>query len=159
MTTNDRKLDPQLVETTGAHEGRVHELPYGEHVVGRGGTVSIRLDDHDVSRRHARLVVDAHGVWVHDLGSKNGVYANGRRVTDPVQLGHGDTLSFGDLVLRLSHPASQVSRALRNAGETTMTTTHTEDDRRRSTRPTPNLWLPLLGIAVFGTLVVLMLLR
>lgn len=154
----DPRLMPRLQETTGAHEGREHDLPYGDHTVGRGGGASIRLDDHDVSRRHARLEVDSDGVWVHDLGSKNGVFANGERVSDPVLLVHGDTLSFGDLVLRLSHPASQVAEALKSAGETTVTTTRSRGPRTQHTAP-PSLVLPIAGVVLFGILVAAMLLR
>jgi pSer/pThr/pTyr-binding forkhead associated (FHA) protein len=156
--TIDPRLMPRLVETTGAHQGREHDLPYGEHVVGRGAGASVRLDDHDVSRRHARLEVDPTGIWVHDLGSKNGVYANGTRVETSVPLVHGDTLAFGDLVLRLSHPASQVSQALRSAGETTVTTTRSQG-REPAGRVAPSLLLPIAGIVVFGALVVAMLLH
>ena len=153
----DRKLQPQLVETTGSHAGRVHELPLGEHIIGRGGAASIALDHPDVSRMHARLEVGRDVVIVYDLGSKNGVLVQGKAVRDPTPIAHGQTLAIGDLELRLSHPASQVARALLEAGETTVTTTH--DDARNATRRAPALWLPLLGIALFGALVLAMLIR
>lgn len=151
----DRKLVPQLVETTGPSVGRVHELPHGEHVIGRGGDATIQLDHPDVSRRHARLEVGREAVIVHDLGSKNGIAAEGRRVRDPVRLLHGHTLQIGELSLRLSHPASQVTRALAEAGETTVTTTRANLDP--PTGRLPSLVLPLVGIVVFGALVVVML--
>jgi hypothetical protein len=148
----DAALMPHLVEISGPFVGRIHELVYGEHVVGRGGVATIQLADTDVSRRHARLMVTADGVTVYDLGSKNGVFVQGKRVQDPVWLGHGHTLAVGELTLRLVHPSAQVGRALRNAGETTTTATHTDPDAR------PNrlqlLLLPIIGILVFGGLVV-----
>lgn len=151
---DDVELVPQLVETTGPSAGRVHELRYGDHVIGRGGNATVQLDHPDVSRRHARLEVGRDAIVVFDLGSKNGVSVQGRRVREPVRLLHGHTLSIGDLDLRLSHPASQVMRALVEAGETTVTTTH--GGRDTPAQRMPNLWLPLLGIVVFGTLVLLM---
>jgi pSer/pThr/pTyr-binding forkhead associated (FHA) protein len=154
---DDGKLVPQLVETSGPFAGRVHELPYGEHVIGRGGNATVQLDHPDVSRRHARLEVGRDAVVVFDLGSKNGVAVQGKRVREPVRLGHGHTLSIGDLTLRLSHPASQVTRALVEAGETTVTTTHGGLDT--PTPRLPGLWVPLLGVAVFGTLVLLLILQ
>ena len=152
---SEPKLIPQLVELNGAHAGRVHPMPYGEHIVGRGASASIPLDHHDVSRRHAQLQVGPEGVMVHDLGSKNGVVANGSRVDAPVLLTHGSVLAFGDLQVSVGHPSSQVSRALAAAGEATMTATRT-DERERSS-PTA-LILPLAGVVVFGGLVVALLL-
>lgn len=154
---DDGKLVPQLVETTGPHAGRVHELPYGEQLIGRGNDAAVQLDHPDVSRRHARLRVGREGVTVFDLGSKNGLSVQGKRVRDPVRLMHGHTITIGDLVLRLSHPASQVTRALVEAGETTVTTTHTGPDT--PSNRLPGLWLPLLGIVVFGALAAALILQ
>jgi S-DNA-T family DNA segregation ATPase FtsK/SpoIIIE len=119
-------LVPELIETTGPHAGRVHPLPYGEHVVGRGAEVTIVLDDKDVSRRHARLEVGPDGVTVHDLGSKNGVFVAGHKLSGPCLLQHGQSFRFGDLELTVSHPASQVKSVLSAAGETTLTTTRSD---------------------------------
>lgn len=145
---------PQLIEATGPHAGRVHELPYGNHVIGRGGDASILLDDKDVSRRHARIDVGPDGITIEDLGSKNGIYTRGKRITSPLMLGHGQSFSFGELTLTVSHPAAQVSRALAQAGETTVTTTRTHD---RMHRDRLSLLLPVLGVLVFGALVTAML--
>jgi pSer/pThr/pTyr-binding forkhead associated (FHA) protein len=94
-------------------------------------------------------------VTVHDLGSKNGVYADGERVTTAVTLTHGSVLAFGDLQLSVGHPASQVSRALTAAGEATMTATRTSE--REAASPA-SLILPVLGVVVFGGVVAALLL-
>jgi hypothetical protein len=146
---------PQLVESSGPHVGRVHELPYGEHLLGRGGAADIVLEHKDVSRRHARLEVGPDGVTVFDLGSKNGVIVEGRRISGPMLLAHGRSFSLGDLVLTVGHPASQVSRALARAGETTVTTARPLTDQAVEG---VSLLLPLIGVVVFGGLVVAMLL-
>jgi len=152
-----RNLVPQLVELTGATAGRVHSLTYGEHVLGRGGGVNIHLDDADVSRRHARLLVEHQGVRVFDLGSKNGVFAQGVRIEGSSMLTHGQTLSIGDLRLRVNHPASQLNRALAQVGETTATAARDESDGPQ--RPTRGLLIPILGVFTFASLVVAMLTR
>ncbi len=57
--------------------------------------------DRQVSRQHAELVrgVD-HSLSVRDVGSRNGTFVNGRRVSDtPLPLSPGDVLSLGDTVL------------------------------------------------------------
>lgn len=148
-------LIPALVETRGSHRGRTHAVPFGEHILGRGRGAQVSLDDRDVSRRHARLVVTTDGITLFDLGSKNGVTIDGRRVEDSVALRHGDELTVGDVTLRVRHPAAQVAQALAAAGETTVTVTNTRDDARA---PMLGLLWPLLGVLGFGTLVAVLLL-
>ena len=152
-----RNLMPQLVELTGTAAGRVHELSYGEHVLGRGGGVDIHLDDADVSRRHARLTVAPDGVVVHDMGSKNGIYAQAVRVEGSALLTHGQILSIGELRLRMNHPASQVNRALADAGESTATTTRTETGETQTKMR--GLLVPVVGMVLFGALLAAMLIR
>lgn len=68
--------------------------------IGRSPSNAIVLEDRCVSRRHAvihRQSVDEY--WLVDLGSGNGSYVNGRRVSLPVKLVGGDTVSFGDIAL------------------------------------------------------------
>lgn len=155
MVSPDHNLVPQLTEVSGPYAGRVHELPYGEHVIGRGAEATIQLEDQDVSRRHARLDVGPDGVTVQDLESKNGVFVSGQRINRPVRLTHGDIFALGDLVLSVSHPPSQVSRALNAAGEKTVTTTRTDEEEQGRR---PSLLLPVLAVVVFGGLVVALLL-
>lgn len=74
----------------------------GENVVGRDAGVAVRLESTSVSRRHARVVVEADQVTIDDLSSKNGTWVNERRVEHPVALADGDHVRFGSvrLVLR-----------------------------------------------------------
>ncbi len=148
-------LVPVFVETRGTHRGREHAMPYGEHILGRGRGATVVLDDPDVSRQHARLVVEPDGLTLFDLGSKNGVQVGGRRVDEVVTLGHGDELTVGDVTLRLQHPAAQVAQALAAAGEATATVTNTRDERDA---PTGGLLWPVVGVVVFGSLVAALLL-
>ena len=156
MTSEPPLQTPQLLEVGGPHAGRSHALPYGEHVVGRDGRASVRLDHEDVSRRHARLEVGPEGVVVHDLGSKNGVTVEGERLREPVLLGHDDRFWLGELELRILHPASQVTRALAAGGEVTATIDLPPPEPGSDLRA---LVLPLLGVLVCATLVVVMMLR
>jgi DNA-binding winged helix-turn-helix (wHTH) protein len=70
-------------------------LVSGEHVIGRDHDVSVRLDASTVSRRHARIVVDAAGAMLEDFGSKNGTFRGDARVTQPVRLADGDAIRIG----------------------------------------------------------------
>ena len=57
------------------------DLPAEGLVLGRGETAGLRLDSPIVSLGHARLRAEGAGAVVEDLGSTNGTYVNGRRVT------------------------------------------------------------------------------
>lgn len=149
------ELVPQLIEVGGAHPGRVHTIPYGVHIIGRGREADVQINDKDVSRRHAKIEVGPEGVIFYDLGSKNGVVTRGQRLVRPTALAHGETIDIGELTLKVSHPASQVAKLLQSAGETTITSTHTHEAPRQEPA---GLALPLLGVIVFGVLAVVLLL-
>jgi len=147
---------PQLVELDGPHEGRVHPLPYGLVVLGRGAQADVALEHEDVSRQHASLEVGPKGVLVRDTDSKNGVWTQGLRIGEATLLGHDDHFSLGKLSLRVVHPATQVTRALAAGGETTVTTDRPPPESRSDRRA---LLVPLLGVLFFGAMVAFMLLR
>lgn len=64
-------------------------------VVGRSPDVGIVLADGQVSRRHARFDVVDGIVYVRDLGSVNGTYLNGKRITEAVEVRPGDDIDVG----------------------------------------------------------------
>ena len=61
-------------------EGQTHLLRQGENTVGRAPGSTVILLHRSVSRRHARIVIDAGTITVEDLGSKNGTYVEGEAV-------------------------------------------------------------------------------
>jgi DNA-binding winged helix-turn-helix (wHTH) protein len=74
-------------------------LPAGENVVGRDAAAQVRLDDANVSRRHARIIVSAAGTQIEDLGSKNGTFLDGLRLpAGAVPLPDGGRVVFGTLI-------------------------------------------------------------
>jgi pSer/pThr/pTyr-binding forkhead associated (FHA) protein len=62
--------------------------------IGRAGRADFVLDAPLVSRLHCRLEAAADALEVVDLGSTNGIYVNGRRVSR-AQLASGDLLRIG----------------------------------------------------------------
>lgn len=72
-----------------------------ELLVGRGEAADVRLDSASISRLHARLRRSGDVVEVHDLGSQNGTYVNGARISKPTTVRPGDRLQLGTVVLRL----------------------------------------------------------
>jgi pSer/pThr/pTyr-binding forkhead associated (FHA) protein len=72
-----------------------------ELVIGRLAEGAGRLaDDDEISRSHARLSMDARGLCaIEDLGSTNGTFVNGMRITSPQTLSEGDTVELGATTL------------------------------------------------------------
>jgi len=69
-------------------------LTMGENVLGRDASADVCIDAVGVSRRHAMIVIDGEEVTLVDLSSKNGTFANGKRVTGSAPL-------LGDTEIRL----------------------------------------------------------
>ena len=71
-----------------------------ELILGRErGSADLVIEDPGVSRRHARVFPDNGSLVVEDLGSSNGTYVNGERISGPVTLGAGDEVQLGDTVI------------------------------------------------------------
>ena len=90
-----------LVITQGAQTGQSAALADGVVMIGRGAEAQLSLDDDYVSTRHARVVRNENGVYLEDLGSTNGSYVNGQRITAPTTITLSDTLRIGRTVMRL----------------------------------------------------------
>lgn len=70
-------------------------------VLGRSDEADIVIDDPYASEFHLRLVAQEGGLTLHDLGSTNGTYLNGRRVTAPAELRRGDAVQVGKTVMEV----------------------------------------------------------
>jgi hypothetical protein len=70
-------------------------------VLGRSDDADIVIDDPYASEFHLRVGLQAGDLVVHDLGSTNGTYVNGRRVTVPTSLAKGDALQIGKTILEV----------------------------------------------------------
>ena len=83
-------------------------------VVGRDNDCQIRIPVADVSRRHCELLIGGDRVALRDLGSSNGSFVNGERVSES-QLSAGDVLGVGPclFVVRLDGSPEDIdARAL-----------------------------------------------
>ncbi len=75
-------------------DNRIFELS-GACSLGRGADNSVRLASDHVSRNHAIIQIQGKGeFWLVDLGSSNGTTLNGRRLSRPVPLKHGDVIEM-----------------------------------------------------------------
>lgn len=70
-------------------------------VLGRSDESDLILEDPYASDFHVRLVSQDSGLMLHDLGSTNGTYVNGRRASAPTELRRGDTIQVGKTVMEV----------------------------------------------------------
>jgi DNA-binding winged helix-turn-helix (wHTH) protein len=73
----------------------------GAHVIGRDAASDIWIDSSVVSRHHARIVVQQALVTIEDLGSRNGTFVNGVRLTSIAQLADRDEIRLGTVLLSI----------------------------------------------------------
>jgi FHA domain len=82
-------------------EGDVYTIDSHPLTVGRGGNNTLPLDgDEYASTRHARFEPRRDGIWVEDMGSTNGTFVNGIRLTRERRLTPGDVVRVGETDLR-----------------------------------------------------------
>jgi adenylate cyclase len=121
------------------HRDETEPVPItGNCSLGRAIGNDVILVDDRVSRRHATIHAQGDNeFWLVDLGSRNGTYLNGRRVSQPTRLRDGDRIQIGTFVLtfRLSRDAAE-----RLSG--TWSADQTQIDMRSS-----KCWLLLCDIA------------
>jgi len=115
--TTIRPVLPKYVlrGVSGIGFGRSYPV-VGTTIIGRGAECDLRIDERGISRQHARMLPGAGGLEIHDLGSANGCFINGKRVHH----GHaapGDEIGFDTQRFRLVAPgqAEQVHAASRAA--------------------------------------------
>jgi diguanylate cyclase (GGDEF)-like protein len=84
---------------TGPGMGSRYTLADNPMVLGRGSDADIRINDHSVSRRHARIQPGADGYYAVDLQSTNGTFVNDVQVSMH-RLKDGDYLRVGNCIYR-----------------------------------------------------------
>jgi signal transduction histidine kinase/pSer/pThr/pTyr-binding forkhead associated (FHA) protein len=90
----------ELIIIKGPKEGQAYALQGEEVVIGRDPTCELSIDDGTLSRKHAKIVLNAHGLALEDLGSANGVLVNGVRVKKSA-LRVDDQLTLGKVEMQL----------------------------------------------------------
>jgi two-component system, cell cycle response regulator len=86
---------PYLLVLSGPQFGQIFMLQPGrELTVGRREGVDILIRDDGVSRRHASILAEGTGARIRDLGSQNGTFVDGIRVTD-CRLEDGNRIHVG----------------------------------------------------------------
>jgi pSer/pThr/pTyr-binding forkhead associated (FHA) protein len=98
MLTSAARLEVVAGKAVGMSILVEDEMVIGRHAEGAGRLA----DDEEISRLHARVSVDADGVCtIEDLGSTNGTFLNGERISAPEALSIGDTIELGQTTLEV----------------------------------------------------------
>jgi len=102
---------PSIKRGKGGHElvllrgdtkkGTTVRLRPSGHTIGRSPEADVVIDDPYASELHARVETRDGEILVHDLGSTNGTYVNGRRIIAPTPVGRGDTVQIGKTILEV----------------------------------------------------------
>lgn len=96
----------RLTLRQGPTPGKVFDLAKDTFTIGRDVSADVTINDPEVSRTHIRLTAQDDGYLIEDLGSTNGTFINGQRVTGTKLLRPGDSLGLGEtVVLELSRVA------------------------------------------------------
>jgi two-component system, cell cycle response regulator len=86
-----------LILLAGDNVGEMFSLT-GTQVLGRGTTTDLRIRGQGISRQHCRIVTTAESVVLEDLGSTNGTYVNGKKISRQV-LQDGDKIQVGNSII------------------------------------------------------------
>jgi len=89
-------MDVKLIVFKKDGSGKSLQLPSTVTVIGRKPDCDLYASHKHISRRHCKLVCSEESLKVHDLGSRNGTYINGKRVKE-TQIQAGDNMKIGPL--------------------------------------------------------------
>ena len=89
----------QFVMRSGPTPGVTYPLEGDQLIIGRDSTNAVPINDAEISRKHSRLSFQGGKYVLEDLGSTNGTFVNGQRLSGPVVLKPGDVVSLGEQIV------------------------------------------------------------
>jgi FHA domain len=90
-----------VLSSPALDENTKFELDSAGITIGRSAQNDVALDDDEfASASHARVEPRRDGVWLEDIGSTNGTFVNGVRLSKPRRLNPGDLVRVGETDLR-----------------------------------------------------------
>jgi len=105
----------RFVMRSGPTVGKVYPLEAAEISIGRDSSNMVAINDAEVSRRHARMELRGSAYMIQDLGSTNGTFVNGTRITGMQVLNPGDTVAFGEGIVLLFDIAEDANATVLSA--------------------------------------------
>lgn len=98
----------QLVMHSGPTPGKIFPLEGDLISIGRENENNLVINDAEVSRKHSQLMLQGGKYIVSDLGSTNGTFVNGQRLTGQHILQPGEVISLGEQINLLFEVVTQV---------------------------------------------------
>jgi hypothetical protein len=142
-----------LTVITGPEAGKSLQLGDDAIIIGREDA-DLVIPDPQLSRRHAAISASGAGVVIQDLGSANGVFVDGRRISEPTRLDAGAAVRLGASELVIDPRAEDVGPATAVPAEPKRSARRGPRSRRR---PLPVLVLAILvSAAAAATAIVLL---
>lgn len=89
----------QFVMRSGPTPGATFPLEGDQLIIGRDSVNAVAINDAEVSRKHARMTFQGGKYVLEDLGSTNGTFVNGQRLTSATVLKPGDVVSLGEQIV------------------------------------------------------------
>ena len=105
-------------------------LLVGNVIIGRDPACHVSEPDPLLSRRHAEVIANVHGVSVRDLNSRNGILVNGEKTREQVLL-PGDVVQLGHVQVRYVEEMPRAADGMASRGMA---------DPRRQAPPTPSAY-------------------
>lgn len=100
VRSHRRKGTRVVVVRSDSNPG-LHFVVEDSIVIGRSDEADVLISDPYASDFHLRMTAKDGRIVLSDLGSTNGTYVNGRRVTAPTDLGRGDAVQVGKTVMEI----------------------------------------------------------
>jgi pSer/pThr/pTyr-binding forkhead associated (FHA) protein len=104
---------------------QTYPLRQGESTIGRSPYCSIQIPSDQASREHAAISLNGDTVLISDLGSRNGTYINGVRISTPTLLKSGALICIGGTTL--NYIEGELSRGPLSTARTRETPALTHD--------------------------------
>jgi pSer/pThr/pTyr-binding forkhead associated (FHA) protein len=98
----------QLVMHSGPTPGKIFPMEGDVITIGREAGNGIVINDAEVSRKHTQFVFQGGKYIVTDLGSTNGTFVNGQRLTGQHILQPGEVISLGEQINLLFEAVAQI---------------------------------------------------
>jgi hypothetical protein len=100
-TASAAPVATRLVITEGAREGMEMPLGGGPITIGRSSESNVVIRDDYTSTNHARLDLQGSAWVLTDLGSTNGTFVNGQKVTTPTTVAERTPITIGTTTFEL----------------------------------------------------------
>ena len=97
----------QLTMRRGPFPNKHYPLTEDHTIIGRATSCTIHIPDPEISRQHVRVVAQGANLYaIEDLGSTNGTFVNGRRISSLTPLNHNDTIGLGEALQFVFEPVA-----------------------------------------------------